>query len=389
VKDEIVSVTNGNIQKYDVISQVEIPNNGYAVTLNTIISINKLTAFIESKGGVAEFNGSLLSYNLKLKDIAKTSELVALNNLIPTFQQYLNNCIDYNVSIISENPKMSENDVILRLKLESKFNLNIEKFVQFFTKTLRSLSLDLSNVYEYDKLNIPLYSIYISPLYSIEINNKGKEKKKRNEGLFVFRNENTQKRIVELLNFYYIASNFEIDNGINITNGISLFNYIKSQYEIKSREDPYRPFYFHDGIILNTRVLTPEGSYPKSKERPYFEFEDKLYLLKERNYRDKGNKIIKLWGILQDYSYFRPIPSLYDEVNRIHTNVGKDWAISIGSNTYSKYYIFDDNKSITPILIDFENLKNNNKVFTLIIDDYFPRDKLDFIKDYKINKINN
>ena len=94
-------------------------------------------------------------------------------------------------------------------------------------------------------------------------------------------------------------------------------------------------------------------------------------------------------GIVMGYNYFKKIADLSTEVDRGHTNVEKDWAISVYSNTYLKYNIFEDNKSVKPILIDIENLKNNNKVFTLIIDDYFPKDKLDYIKDYKINKINN
>jgi hypothetical protein len=50
VKDEIVSVTNGNVQKFDIISQVEIPNSGYAMTLNATVSISKLTSFAQSNG---------------------------------------------------------------------------------------------------------------------------------------------------------------------------------------------------------------------------------------------------------------------------------------------------------------------------------------------------
>ena len=50
VKDEVVSVSNGNIQKYDIVSQVEIPNSGYAMTLNATVSISKLTSFAQSKG---------------------------------------------------------------------------------------------------------------------------------------------------------------------------------------------------------------------------------------------------------------------------------------------------------------------------------------------------
>ena len=69
VKDEIVSVANGNIQKFDIISQVEIPNNGYAMTLNATVSISKLTSFAESKGIAVEFKGGLFAQNIKLQKL--------------------------------------------------------------------------------------------------------------------------------------------------------------------------------------------------------------------------------------------------------------------------------------------------------------------------------
>ena len=56
------------------------------------------------------------------------------------------------------------------------------------------------------------------------------------------------------------------------------------------------------------------------------------------------------------YNYFKKIADLSTEVDRGHTNVEKDWAISVYSNTYLKYNIFEDNKSVKPILIDFEIL---------------------------------
>jgi hypothetical protein len=232
-----------------------------------------------------------------------------------------------------------------------------------------------------------MFSLFISPIYSKEINNKGKEKKKRIEGLFVFRNEETQKQIVKLLDFKTLAFNFEIDNGIKKTNGISIFNSIKKVLQFERQGDysyPNKPLYFHDGINLNTRVMTSkEGS--SSNKNPYFEFEDKMYFF-NNIFRRGANGIYD--GIIMGLSYFRKIENLEPVVSKMNTNIEKDWAIAIYSNTYSKYYIFDDNKSIKPILIDFENLKTNNNVFTLIIDDYFPKDKLDYINDYKINKIN-
>jgi len=64
VKDEIVSVANGNIQKFEIVSQVEIPNNGYAMTLNATVSISKLTSFAQSKGVSIEIKGGLFAANI-------------------------------------------------------------------------------------------------------------------------------------------------------------------------------------------------------------------------------------------------------------------------------------------------------------------------------------
>ena len=52
VKDKIVSVSSGNIQNFEVISEVQISDGGYATTLKATVSVTKLTSFVESKGVV-------------------------------------------------------------------------------------------------------------------------------------------------------------------------------------------------------------------------------------------------------------------------------------------------------------------------------------------------
>ena len=48
--DQIISVSNGNIQQYDIISEMPIDDNtSFAVTVKSKVSISKLTSFIESK----------------------------------------------------------------------------------------------------------------------------------------------------------------------------------------------------------------------------------------------------------------------------------------------------------------------------------------------------
>src|SRR5690606_40803599 len=50
VRDEIISVSSGNIQKYDILFEGEIPGIGYATTLTATVSVNKLTTFATNNG---------------------------------------------------------------------------------------------------------------------------------------------------------------------------------------------------------------------------------------------------------------------------------------------------------------------------------------------------
>ena len=69
VKDEIVSVANGNIQKFEIISEVQIPNGDYATSLKATVSVTKLTSFVESKGVVVEFKGGLFASNILIQEL--------------------------------------------------------------------------------------------------------------------------------------------------------------------------------------------------------------------------------------------------------------------------------------------------------------------------------
>lgn len=81
VKDEMISVSNGNIQKYEIISESALPDNlGYTTTLKTIVSISKLTNFCESKGMQIEIKGSLFAFNVIQKELSTSNEKKHLKN---------------------------------------------------------------------------------------------------------------------------------------------------------------------------------------------------------------------------------------------------------------------------------------------------------------------
>jgi hypothetical protein len=97
VKDEIVSVTNGNIQKYEVISDVQIPDGGYATTLKATVSVSKLTSFCESKGVAVEFKGRLFAFNINQQILNEKNEIKAIDDLCKVAKTLSDISFDYSI----------------------------------------------------------------------------------------------------------------------------------------------------------------------------------------------------------------------------------------------------------------------------------------------------
>ncbi|MBP9848466.1 MAG: hypothetical protein KBC58_03420 [Flavobacterium sp.] len=162
VKDEIVSVSSGNIEKYNIISQTEIPNNGYAITLSATVSIEKLTTFAQSKGIKVEFNGGMFGIKIKLQKLNEEAEIVSLKNLLETSYDILNNSLDFELNVVSE-PKLNFNNVYsLDFLIKIKPNNNYNKFEDYIIKTVEKLSLTPSEISEYISLNKKVYSVNIN-----------------------------------------------------------------------------------------------------------------------------------------------------------------------------------------------------------------------------------
>ena len=81
VKDEIVSVSSGNIQNFEILSETQMPDGSFSSVVKATVSIGKLTTFCESKGITVEFKGGLFATNIKLQELNKKNEEVVIKNL--------------------------------------------------------------------------------------------------------------------------------------------------------------------------------------------------------------------------------------------------------------------------------------------------------------------
>ena len=141
VKDEIVSIASGNVQKYDVVSQVELPNAGYAITLSATVSIDKLTTFAESKGVVVEFKGGMFGATIKLQKLNEESEYISIKNLLVQTLTILEST--YNYSLKVNEPKLVEGDnYSILFEVSANSNDNYVNLWNFFKKTIKQISLN-------------------------------------------------------------------------------------------------------------------------------------------------------------------------------------------------------------------------------------------------------
>jgi hypothetical protein len=195
VKDEIVSIANGNIQKFDIISEVQIPDGGYASTLKATVSVTKLTSFAESKGVEVEFKGSLFGANLRQQKLNEEAEYKAILNLCETSNEILSNSLDYSLEasdpIKTKNRRNSdleqdEYEVTYTVKLSP--NKNFDEFIKYFYSNIKSISMPVSEIEDYKKLN--------KETYYLKINNSER---------YFFRNSKTA---IALQNLFFKSNKF-------------------------------------------------------------------------------------------------------------------------------------------------------------------------------------
>ena len=138
VRDEIVSISTGNIVSYDVLSYVDsIPKQ---VTVNAVVSITRLQKYAQNKGMSAELAGNTFAMNLKMEELNKKNQDVAIKHLLEQTQIMAQNLFDY--EILVGNPEKTPKGVQVPIALQIIANDNTLTYYDLFHKTLSSLAVE-------------------------------------------------------------------------------------------------------------------------------------------------------------------------------------------------------------------------------------------------------
>ena len=153
VSDEIVSLTQGNIKEYNVLNSSQLENGMYSVLVESIVSLNKLSSYCESKGMSVNFNGKALGMDLKMKEFNRLNERKILKNLCLQILSMNPKIFDFELKIYDAK-KEGNNNIAVPILIIPKINSNYEQIQKYIDSTLKYISLTEKEQREYEKLGL-------------------------------------------------------------------------------------------------------------------------------------------------------------------------------------------------------------------------------------------
>jgi hypothetical protein len=360
IKDEIVSVSNGNIQNFEILSEGQLPDGSYYNTLKATVSVSKLTSFCESKGISVEFKGALFSFNIKQQLLNEENELKAIQDMSVMLKTIIDKSFDFKIDASSPTSINGNNDFWkVPIKIGVSANNNFFKIPQILCKTLSGLSLSNKEVENYNSLNKSFYTILIATLE----NEDGQ--------VYFLRNKNSLGvlyGIVDYLKNPILAA--KISNGIKNFSILDFENFIdepknyklKKIYNLEFEDSKFRPVldfsdgYAYQATLFHRNYFILFGMAPDSRVSLHI-YSDKRY-----NYIYDLVDDIQINGI--DYTKVSTLVYLFMSFLEIEKNDYDLIRISFNDirtleeiNKITEYKIIPGTNDISPEQIN----KNNNQ----------------------------
>jgi hypothetical protein len=215
ISDEITSVASGNIKSYDVLNASQLPNGTWGVTLKSVVSVDKLTSFVQAKGVEVEIKGGLFALNIKQQLLNEQAEVNIVTDMFGVLHEVLQTSFDYRIE--TSDPVSVDNESQnwkIPISITVLTNQNMDFCGNYCVNVLKKISLTSDEKESYSKLGKKVYD------YGVFYNNE--------YHLFHFRkifSVEILHMIKKMMSTFY-PLRFMIDNGLDSLNGnnISEFN---------------------------------------------------------------------------------------------------------------------------------------------------------------------
>lgn len=163
VADQMASVSSGNIKSYEVLNESQLPDGSWGVTLKAVVSVDKLTSFVEAKGVAIEIKGGMFALNIKQQLLNEQGEIKAVSEMVGLLHEPMQISFDYVIK--SSEPKSLDAESKnweIPLVVTATANKNIDFCANYCIKTLAALSLSSEEVTSYQSLNKAVFPVVIN-----------------------------------------------------------------------------------------------------------------------------------------------------------------------------------------------------------------------------------
>jgi hypothetical protein len=220
VADQIASVANGNIQSFSILNESQLPDGSWGVTLKALVSVSKLTSFVEAKGIAIEIKGGMFAMNIKQQLLNEQGEIKAVNEMVGLLHEPMQISFDYDIK--SSEPKSLDAESKnweIPLVVTATTNKNIDFCANYCIKTLAALSLSSEEVESYKSLNKSVFPIVINYNGIAET--------------FYLRKQSSINALNILINQWeFYTRLFTVQSGMDVSNGIGnglIYDFSRSQ----------------------------------------------------------------------------------------------------------------------------------------------------------------
>ena len=207
VADQMASVSSGNIKSFSILNESQLPDGSWGVTLKAVVSVDKLTSFVEAKGIAIEIKGGMFALNIKQQLLNEQGEIKAVSEMVGLLHEPMQISFDYVIK--SSDPKSLDAESKnweIPLMVTATTNKNMDFCANYCIKTLAALSLSTEEVASYKSLN--------KAVFPVNINYNGVAK------TFYLRKKLSIEALTTLLlNWEFYTRLFTVQSGINVSNG--------------------------------------------------------------------------------------------------------------------------------------------------------------------------
>lgn len=157
VKDEIATISSGNIKSYKLIAYEETTTGEKSVTLQATVSIGKLISYAQNHGSSTEFAGGTFAANMRLLELNRNATKKALEKLYQVLPSMVSSMYDYKLDV--KDPIIHGNYCEIETVVKVLANRHTKEVGDFYFQSLKALALsetDLRN----NSDGTPYYAYY-------------------------------------------------------------------------------------------------------------------------------------------------------------------------------------------------------------------------------------